>query len=579
MSTLTWIIRHHLRQRWKLFYVVIMSIVQVFLVIYPISITAQVIDQVINDDFNDIGLVLLWLFGFSIFQALIYFSVNFVNEILAHRITTNITQELFESLQAKSLRFHNELDVGQIMARATGDTRVINNALSPGIVRSLTIFTAWIVTMYLSATVDLRLLGFTILMFLIYLGSVVQFTRSRIEISRKVLVGFSDLNELGLQSISSIKEVKSFRAEEHTTTTYQLRNLDYVSSLRKEGIMSAWFYPALVATFYVAAMISFAIYLAYLQEINFSQVVLIAGILVYLRSVSSEIQWQSRMIMGAIAGSQRVYRLIVEKDQEVLQDDDIKPIPEDNASIEFKHVSFRYADNLPWALNEISFEIADNQTIAIVGGPGSGKSTITKLIQRLYLPTKGEIRIGGIPIQNLQNSELRKYIATVEQDVFLFNTTVRENIRFGRPDATDTEVEEVAKIAHAHQFISEFPAEYDTIIGEGGVRLSGGQAQRLSIARALLVDPQVLVLDDGASALDARTELQIQEAIAEILQTRTTIVTTHRLSIIAKADPVLIISKGSLVGIGTHKELIKSNPHYRKLFEYHYELPELEVNL
>ena len=202
-------------------------------------------------------------------------------------------------------------------------------------------------------------------------------------------------------------------------------------------------------------------------------------------------------------------------------------------------------------LKNISFKVEDSETLAIVGSPGAGKSTVTKLIQRLYTPISGKILLGGNDINEFDNTSLRRRIATVEQDVFLFNDTILENIRFGKPSATLEEVIEVSKIAQAHDFIITFPDGYKTVLGEDGVRVSGGQAQRIAIARALMINPEYLIFDDGASALDARTEKLIQDSISEILRTRTTVITTHRLAIIAQADKILILHKGEIVGFGS----------------------------
>ncbi|MHA2277573.1 MAG: ATP-binding cassette domain-containing protein, partial [Candidatus Kariarchaeaceae archaeon] len=185
------------------------------------------------------------------------------------------------------------------------------------------------------------------------------------------------------------------------------------------------------------------------------------------------------------------------------------------------------------------------------------------------------ITVAENPIGNYSNKSLRRNIATVEQEVFLFNDTVKENIGFGKPDAPLEEIIDVANIAQSHSFIEEFEKGYETIIGEDGVRLSGGQAQRIAIARALIMNPEILIFDDGASALDSKTEAEIQSAISDILKTRTTIITTHRLSIIAQADKILILDKGRTVGFGSHEELIQRNLFYRNLFEKHFELPPL----
>ena len=300
------------------------------------------------------------------------------------------------------------------------------------------------------------------------------------------------------------------------------------------------------------------------------------GLLLLARAISNELHWTSWMTITMIAASKRVYDIIHSPDPGAFEDGVIA-YDGNPASVEFKNVFFRYDPNEPYILKNISFRIEENQTAVIVGTPGSGKTTLTKLVQRLYLPTDGTIYVGDHDIRQYTNESLRKHIATVEQDIFLFNDTILENIRFGRPDATREEVIEVAKLAQAHDFIMELPQKYDNLVGEGGIKLSGGQAQRIAIARALLMDPTILIMDDGASALDTKTELRIQKAIEQVLKTRTTILTTHRLSIIAKADVILIFDGGKLVGEGDHTTLIRSNPFYRRLFEKHYELPPMEV--
>ncbi|MHA2502202.1 MAG: ABC transporter ATP-binding protein [Candidatus Kariarchaeaceae archaeon] len=575
MGAFRWILGLHLQRPFRFFYVLLVSVIEVFLYLYPVSVTADIVSAALDGTLTNLGRTLFYLLLFAFFQASVFFSLNFLNETLAHRVTTDMTEQLFVSVQRKSLRYHDSKDVGQIMARASGDTRTINSALSPGIVRSIQLFTIWGLATYISIVVYPLLLILTLSSFALYLVSLYIYGKNRIEISRTVLENFSDLTEYSLQSVSGMREIKNFTAEEMTGETFARINDSHIKAVTKEGERNAFFYPALVATLYSALMIAISVYMTFISLISFRDLILITGVILFLRAFSSNLQWQSRVIIAAIAGTRRVYNLITEPDFQDFTDGDVD-ISGTPASITFDNVSFRYDDHLPNVLKNISFTIEDNQTIAIVGRPGSGKSTLTKLLQRLYLPTEGEIRIGDRTIQDYSMSSMRHFLATVEQDIFLFNRSIRDNIRFAKPEASREEIVEIAKIAHAHEYITSFPDGYDTIIGERGVRLSGGQAQRLSIARALMVDPAILLMDDGASALDAKTELEIQNAIADILRTRTTVITTHRLSIIAKADLVLILDQGQLVGKGTHKELITTNPYYRRIFESHYELPPLE---
>lgn len=244
--------------------------------------------------------------------------------------------------------------------------------------------------------------------------------------------------------------------------------------------------------------------------------------------------------------------------------------------IEFKDVSFKYSEDREWALKDINLEINQGETVAIVGGPGSGKSTFIKLLLRLYDPQKGSVLIDGREIGEYSSNSLREQISAIEQDVFLFSESIRENIAFGKPDASLEEVENSAKLAKVHEFISTYAEGYDTMVGERGITLSGGQKQRIAIARALLMDPLILIMDDASSALDAETESQIQEAIKNILKTRTSVIITHRLALISEADKVIVFEKGEIVAIGPHQKILRTSTHYRRLFESSYELPPME---
>jgi len=577
VSPARWLLDYHLKRPKRFVYVMIVPILEIFLYLYPVTVTADIISNVLQNSLDNLTQQLLFLLGFALFQASVFYSINFLNETLAHRVTTDITEDLFIAVQEKSLRYHDTIDIGQIMSRATGDTRTINKALSPGIVRTIQLFTIWILAFYISTQINIILVMMTIVAFVLYLLSLYIYAKGRIEISRKVLQNYANLTELSLRSVSGIREIKNFTAEEVTSGNFSALNDDHINSLIREGEANAWFYPALIATFYSTAMIASSVYLTYLQVISFRQLLLVTGVILFLRVFSSGLKWQSRMIIAAIAASRRVYNIIHEEDPQEINHGSLS-LENKRASIEFDQVSFSYRPDLPLALENISFKINENQTIAIVGRPGSGKSTLTKLVQRLYLPNSGKILIGGESIEKYDRDQLRNFIATVEQDIFLFNRSILDNIRFGKPEATEEEVIHIAKVAQAHDFIMALPDGYATRVGEKGVRLSGGQQQRISIARALLMDPSILLMDDGASALDAKTELEIQRAISEILQTRTTVITTHRLSIIAKADLILILDDGQLVGKGSHEQLIRSNQYYRQLFEYHYELPPMEVS-
>ncbi len=544
----------------------------------PISITADIIQITLEGGGLPAVKGKIWfLFGLAVGQAILYFSVSFLNEVLAHRIQTDMTQELFESLQFRSLTYHNAKDVGNIMARATGDTRTINIAISPAIRFLLATFVIWVIAFILTIQIHWILFVYSIIIFIIFAITSYFYARKLIPFSLKTRESFAVISETVNNNITGVKELKSFVAGGWAKRKMGRKSHELMQDEISEGKKMAWFYPILIATFYCASILIISIYLTFQGDFGVSipDIVRIAGLVSLLLGMSEELGWCLEYLIRGKTACDRIYAIVSEDDLGAFEDG--TTIFEDRPStIEFKNVNFKYREELSLVLKNISFKVEENQTVAVVGGPGSGKSTLTQLIQRLYLPSSGTVLLGGIPIQNYSNESLRKNISTVEQDIFLFNSSIKDNIRYGKPEASDDDVYRVANIAEAEEFIADLPHKYDDIIGEGGVRLSGGQAQRLSIARALLVNPSILLMDDGASALDSRTEARIQKAISEILKTRTTLITTHRLAIIAKANLVIILEKGEIVGLGTHETLIRTNTFYRRLFERHYELPNLE---
>ncbi|MHA1744624.1 MAG: ABC transporter ATP-binding protein [Promethearchaeota archaeon] len=577
---IAWVSKIHLKYPFKTLYVLLMTVVELFLFLIPISLTADVIQIMIEGGgLSAAKSKLFLLLGLAVIQAILYFSLSFVNEVLAHRVTTDMTQQLFESVQEKSVTYHDSKNIGDIMARATGDTRTVNIALSPGVRIIIDVVLVWGVNFFLLNRIHVWFALGSMVVFLIFMFVTFRYTKNIVPLSRKTRETFGEISEVTNTSFSSIRELKAFVSEVWATNRIKKQTKLFYRRELKEGTKSAWFYPQLIITIYAAGMIFVSLYFAITNQfgMNFKEVVLIAGTISLLLDQSEEMQWVTYFLVRGSAAAERVFAIINESDPGDFEDGTYEDeFAGQQATIEFQEVSFRYREDLPYVLNHISFKIEENQTIAIVGGPGSGKSTLTKLIQRLYLPTSGQILLGTRPITKYTNLSLRKMISTVEQDIMLLNTSVKENIRYGKPEASDEDVIRVAKFAEAHDFIMAMPNQYENLIGEGGVRLSGGQAQRLSIARALLVDPSILLIDDGASALDAQTEMKIQAAITEILETHTTVITTHRLAIISKADLIIILDKGVIVGMGSHERLIRSNIYYRRLFERHYELPTFE---
>ncbi|MCH8908686.1 MAG: ABC transporter ATP-binding protein [Candidatus Heimdallarchaeota archaeon] len=570
-----WVYKYLKAHPGKLWFVVITAVVEPFLYMLPLFITANIIGILADGGgWSEVRPIFWLLIPIAILQVLIFFVSSLLNEILAHRTTTDITYDLFETLQNRSLTYHDGKNVGDIMARATNDTRALNMALSPGLRLILANGVMWMVGFIIMFSVSFLVGIIGIVVYVIFVKLLFVYGRQVKPLSIKVLEELSQISEVTTDTIHGIRDVKAYSSETIFDKKFVKRSVKHTLAKEREGRVGAWFYPDLIVRIFLVGVVGYALFLTFSGSMSIRDLVLLTIAMQFIRGMSEEMNWITFIFVGGVAATNRLYQFMTEEDLETKSAGIIK-LDEQPASVEFKDVTFGYSRKIGPVLTHINFKIEDSQTIAIVGSPGSGKSTLTKLIQRLYLPDSGKILIGGIPLEEFDNQSLRQQIATVEQEVYLFNDTLEENIKFGRPTATLEEVEQTAILAEAHEFIEEFEDKYQTLIGENGVRLSGGQAQRIAIARALLINPRILIIDDGASALDAGTEAKIQNAISEILKTRTTIITTHRLAIIAQADKVIILDKGRIVGFGTHETLIQSNTFYRQLFDKHFELPPL----
>lgn len=578
-SVLRWVGGYFGKRKFLTLFIATTALIEPMIYMYTAFLSADIIGIIEQGGrWSEVWKVFVIFIPVIVVQTLTFFTSGYANEVLAHRVTTDMTYDLFNTFQNRSLTYHDEKDVGEIMARATNDTRAVNIGLSPGLRFIISTLSVWAVGLFVVNLFSRPLLFVWIATMVLFAVLTFFYARSLAPLNDAILQETSEISSIASDSFNGIRDLKSYVAQHWVKRNFFKRTMKQSRLQERRGIIGAWFYPDVLMRIVTVFSVGFLLYQTALGLTSFAELVLLISILGIVNGMGSELNWVSFVTIQSYIASRRLHEIVFDEDPHFIIEGN-EPFSGIEASIEFEEVTFIYLrSNIP-ALDRVSFRIGDSETLAIVGSPGGGKSTLTKLIQRLYSPTSGRILIGGKDLSVFSDSSLRKEIATVEQDVFLFNDSILENIRFGKPEATIDEVISAAKIAHAHDFIMEFPDGYNTLVGDNGVRLSGGQAQRVAIARAIIIDPQILILDDGASALDAKTEIQIQQAISDVLRTRTTLITTHRLAIIAQADKILILDKGRVVGFGSHEELIKGNVFYRKLFERHFELPEYEVKV
>ena len=480
--------------------------------------------------------------------------------------------EVFEHLHKLSLGFYTENETGDMMSRITNDTTAIEQAVSFALVQvfSSILLLVWITYNMLVTSLAFALLALAVAP-LMFLATIYFSNQARVAF-RKAREEIGSVNTELQETISAVREVQAFNRADENINHFKLVN----AANRDANVRAVAFTSALGPTLEAMSYIALAIvagtggwYLLQGQPLLGTVVSLglVVTFLAYVQNFNRPIQQISVMwtnIQNAIAGAERIFA-IMDEVPAVQSKLDARDLPEIVGKVEFEHVSSAYKLDEP-VLKDVSFRVEPGQTIAIVGPTGAGKTTIVNLLPRFWDVTDGSVKIDDIDVRDVTPESLRSQIGIVLQDTFLFSASVMDNIRFGRPDATDKEVKAAAKLAYADSFIDRMPEKYETVLGERGSGLSQGQRQLLSIARAALSDPKILILDEATSSVDTRTERLIQKAFDEMLEGRTAFVIAHRLSTIVNADVILVLDQGKIIERGRHNQLLAKKGFYYDLY-------------
>ncbi|MFC4008576.1 ABC transporter ATP-binding protein [Nonomuraea purpurea] len=494
------------------------------------------------------------------------------SEVMAKRLERDARDELYVSLLGKSQTFHNRQRVGDLMARAANDIRQLSIMITPGVDLIVDSGLSGIVPLFFIAAIDPRLLLSPGIFAVVFAIALWHYMRRLNPVATLMREQFGELNAVLNQAVRGIEVIKVTAQEGQERRRFRSHARRYRDSFLRNGLVQARYLPTLLFSFAMAGALWHALYLQSIGAITVGDLVAFMGLMGMLGFPAQMSIFTFSLIQIGIVSSRRILS-IVNSESEIEQRAD-GHAASIGGEIVFDDVTFGYEDGEP-ALRGVSFTVRPGETVAIVGETGSGKSTLTKLVPRIYDVTSGRILVDGVDVREWDLDSLRSQISTIEQDIVLFSRSVTENIAFSLGQRADREaVVRAAEDAQAAEFIAELEEGYDTVIGERGVTLSGGQRQRLAIARALLTDPAILVLDDSTSAIDSATEDKIQQAIGRILEGRTTLLITHRLSQIRWADKVLLLKRGEVVDFGTHDELIARSRLYRRVFA-HYD--EMEV--
>ena len=507
------------------------------------------------------------LLGASLLRGLFHFGSLYTLDSLSQKVSYDLRNSVYDKLQHLSFAYHDKEHTGNLMAKVTSDVEAIRRYLHMGLVRSLEV-----VVRVIAITAILVYLNWELtLISLVF----VPFTAARSTIVMRKLRGMwlhvqvvtGQLVTILQENLSGIQVVKAFASEEYEKKKYtrqaqQLRE-EYYHSERLQGTNSAWM--SLYFTIALGLVLWYGgweVIRGDLSPGGLTTFVLLLNQLTFpIRSIGMIINSFAR----AMSSGRRIFD-VLDARSPVEEKPDAKEMGRAQGHVLFNDVSFSYDSRLP-ALTQVNISGAPGQVIAFLGAPGSGKSTIVNLIPRFYDITDGVITIDGVDIRDFTLASLRRNVGMVQQDVFLFSATIRDNIAYGAVNASFEDVVRAAKVAQLHDQIMRMPNGYDTWVGERGVTLSGGQKQRLSIARTVLINPPILVLDDSTSSVDVETERLIHEAMTEVMKGRTTFVIAHRLSTVREADLVLVLEDGKIVEQGTHEELIARRGIYQGIYE------------
>ncbi len=515
----------------------------------------------------------LWLFvwamvGLGLIRALLMSGRRLISGKQALAVEMDIRQGLYAHLVRLSFGFYDRHQTGQLMSRATVDLQGVRFFLGYGLIfffqNVLTVVSVTAVLFFSEWRLALIALAITpILVVLAY-----RYSRVAHPTLRDVQQKLADVATVAEENIVGVHVVKSFAQEPQERAKFDGRSEAVFQQTVRANRQRALYVPLIA---WIPLLAQAAVILVGARMVvhgsltpgGFIAFNLYLGMLIMpLRSLGMWVGQAQR----ATASGERIFQ-IMDEETEIADRPDAMELPPGGGRIHFEHVGFEYLDGRP-VVENVALDVAAGRTIALIGHTGSGKTTLTSLVPRFYDTTSGRILVDGADVRDVTLHSLRRSIGVISQDPFLFSATVRENITFGAPQLSDEEVERVARLAQAHEFVERLPDGYDTVIGERGITLSGGQRQRLAIARAIAVDPRILILDDATASVDASTEARIRLGLREAMRGRTTLIIAHRLSTISLADEIVVLDSGRIAARGTHDDLLQTSPVYRDIYEH-----------
>ncbi|WP_423222751.1 ABC transporter ATP-binding protein [Candidatus Amarolinea aalborgensis] len=510
---------------------------------------------------------ILLIVAFAVMRGMFAFAQAYTSERVSQSIAFDYRNDLYAKIQRLSFSYHDRNQTGQLMIRATDDVEKVRLFIGQGLLLALQAFVLLTATLIILATTNLKLtlvvlpvLPVALLLFMVF-GAISQ------PLFAEVQKRLSRLNTVLQENLAGIKVVKSFAREPDEERKFDAAATSLMAQSIKVSRVFSFLFPVvfLIANLGQAAVLYFGGKQIIDGTLSFGEWQKFSLYLVYVFFPIGQLGFIISQMSQASASAARIFEIFDAKN-DVADKPGAIVLPHVQGHVTFEDVTFRYFESGEPVLSHVSFEAQPGETVALLGATGSGKTTIINLLPRFYDVNEGHVRIDGYDLRDVTLDSLRSQIGIVLQETNLFSGTIRENIAFGRPDATLAEVTAAAKAASAHDFIMSFPAGYESPVGERGTTLSGGQKQRIAIARALLLNPRLLILDDSTSSVDLQTEFQIQQALTGLMHGRTSFVIAQRITTVVNADQILVLEKGRIVARGKHEDLMENSPLYADIY-------------
>lgn len=529
-------------------------------------------DIIVPRTFEDVPIIALTVLGVVILKAGMQFLHGFYGGRLGNFLAYRLRNACYEKLQFLSFRYYDTAKTGDLMSRLTGDLEAIRNFIGFGFAQILNMVFMVVFGAIMMMTMSWQLTLFTLICIPLLAFVALRFESKIHPAFQEMRLALSSLTTAVQENITGVRTVKSFAREPYEVEKFSIRNERYKTNQIHAATLWSRYFPIMeiLASVSIVLLLVIGGRMVIQKTLTLGELVAFFSLIWYIIGPMWNLGFHINNYTQSKASGERVLELLnTPVDVEETQDPVIVEADQVNGHVTFESVTFAYGNKMP-AVTDINFDAAPGSVIGFLGGTGSGKSTIIQLLMRAYNVNSGTIKLDGKNIKDIGIRSLRSQIASVFQETFLFSSSIRNNISYGLKNVTMDEIIRAAKLAKAHDFIMEFPDGYDTVVGERGMGLSGGQKQRIAIARALLKNPKILVLDDATSAVDMETEHEIQSGFQEVMRGRTTFIIAHRISSLRHADEILVLDEGRVVQRGKHTELIEVPGPYQDVYKIQY---------